>query len=121
MQCSEIQGLCLCLLHLPREMVGQCVKSICKWLYKLKLGDKQVRRLMRCLNLIDFFFLIQIGYNVFCLPSSLPGMLCYSSYMNIRSSKRDGGGGSHGYLENMARKPQSHSLAWADMILDRVR
>lgn len=75
---------------------------------------------MRCLNLIDFFP-IQIGYNVFCLPSSLPGMLCYSSYMNIRSGKRDGGVRNHSYLENTARKPQPDSLAWADMILDRVR
>lgn len=30
MEYSGIQELCSCLLHLPREVVGQCVKSICK-------------------------------------------------------------------------------------------
>lgn len=95
MECSGIQGLCSCLLHLPREVVGQCVKSICKRQCKLKLGDKQVRRLMRCLNLIDFPYKLAImSFVCFFFP---PRMLCYSSYMNMKSSKK--GGGSHGCLE----------------------
>ena len=72
---------------------------------------------MRCLNLIDFPYKLAIMSFVCFFP--LPGMLCYNSYMNIRSSKR--GGGSRGYLENMARKPWSYSLGWAAVILDRVR
>jgi len=86
-------------------MVGQCVKSTCKWQCKLKLGDKQVRRLMRCLNFIDFPYKLAIKSFV-CFFLSLG---CCVSYMDTRNSKRGGGEESCGYLENMARKPWLYS------------
>lgn len=51
---------------------------------------------MRCLNLIDFPYKLAIMSFV-CFFFSPPRMLCYSSYTNMKSSKK--GGGSHGCLE----------------------
>lgn len=49
---------------------------------------------MRCLNLIDFPY--KLAIMSFVCFFSLPGC-CYSSYMNMKSSKK--GGGSPGCLE----------------------
>lgn len=61
---------------------------------------------MRCLNLIDFPYKLAIMSFVCFFPP--PRMLCYSSYRNMKSSKK-GGGESwlFGNQGNLGCTPQS--------------